>query len=74
MAAAPEIVDAARALVEQVKAGLSHPRDITEESFLFSKSHAPDLPDLDLLMPHGGGDMRVSNFLLFGRLSVCISG
>ncbi|HET6383005.1 MAG TPA: isoprenyl transferase [Armatimonadota bacterium] len=58
-----EILDAARALAEQARSGTLAPEDITEE--LFRKQlYAPDLPDPDLLI-RTGGDMRVSNFLLW---------
>ncbi len=58
-----EIVDAARSLAEQVKAGDLDPADIDEE--LFQKHlYCPDLPDPDLLI-RTAGEMRVSNFLLW---------
>jgi undecaprenyl diphosphate synthase len=58
-----EIVDAARSLAEQVKAGLLTPDEITEDRFR-QELYAPDLPDPDLLI-RTGGDLRVSNFLLW---------
>jgi undecaprenyl diphosphate synthase len=59
-----EIVDAARSLAQQVAAGELRPDDITEDrlaALLPSMSHgAPDL------MIRTGGELRVSNFLLWG--------
>jgi undecaprenyl diphosphate synthase len=58
-----EIIDAARALARKVQAGSLSPDDITEALFA-SELYAPDLPDPDLLI-RTGGDLRVSNFLLW---------
>lgn len=59
-----EIVDAARTLARQVAAGELRPDDISEdriEALLPSMAHgAPDL------MIRTGGELRVSNFLLWG--------
>lgn len=59
-----EIVDAARSLAQQVAAGELRPDDITEDrlaALLPSMTHgAPDL------MIRTGGELRVSNFLLWG--------
>jgi undecaprenyl diphosphate synthase len=59
-----EIVDAARTLARQVAAGELKPDDVTEErltALLPSMRHgAPDL------MIRTGGELRVSNFLLWG--------
>lgn len=58
-----EIVDAARALAEQVQAGQLDPADFTEE-LLARHLYAPDVPDPELLI-RTGGEMRLSNFLLW---------
>ena len=58
-----EIVDAARALARDAAAGRLDP-DAIDEDALASRLYAPDLPDPDLLI-RTGGDMRVSNFLLW---------
>jgi len=58
-----EIVEAAKALAQEVQEGRLSPEDITQDLFA---SHLPsgDLPDPDLLI-RTGGDMRISNFLLW---------
>ncbi len=58
-----EIVDAARALAAEVQAGRLAPEEITEELFA-GKLYTAGLPDPDLLI-RTGGDMRISNFLLW---------
>ncbi len=58
-----EIVDATRALAYRVQAGEIAPEDITEQ-LLRECLYAPGLPDPDLLL-RPGGEMRVSNFLLW---------
>ncbi len=59
-----EITDAVKQIVEKVQSGEILPADITEN--LISKSlYAPDLPDPDLLI-RTAGELRVSNFLLWG--------
>lgn len=58
-----EIVQAARAIAEAVRRGQMLPDDITEDVFaryLFTK----DLADPDLII-RTGGELRVSNFLLW---------
>jgi len=58
-----EIVDAVRAICEDVKRGALRSEDITEE--LFSKHlHTAGLPDPDLLI-RTSGEFRISNFLLW---------
>lgn len=59
-----EIVEAARRLAEDVHAGRLAVDDVTEDAF---RAHLPSghLPDPDLLV-RTGGDLRVSNFLLWG--------
>ncbi|MDR4507823.1 MAG: isoprenyl transferase [Candidatus Brocadiaceae bacterium] len=58
-----EIVDATKKLAQEVKAGRVDVQQITEE--LFKKYlYMPDMPDPDLLI-RTGGEMRVSNFLLW---------
>ena len=59
-----EITDAARQMAESVRRGELQPSDITEES-LSARMYAPDLPDPDLLI-RTAGEMRLSNFLLWG--------
>jgi undecaprenyl diphosphate synthase len=58
-----EIVDAAQRLAEQVARGVLKPAEITEEA-LSREMYAPNLPDPDLLI-RTGGEMRLSNFLLW---------
>lgn len=58
-----EIVDAARAIAEEVAQGKLSPNDVDEA--LFNRHlYAPDLPDPDLLI-RTASEMRVSNFLLW---------
>ncbi|MGI4790741.1 MAG: polyprenyl diphosphate synthase [Janthinobacterium lividum] len=59
-----EIADAARALAEAVQRGELRPDEITEEK-LSAHMYAPSLPDPDLLI-RTAGEMRISNFLLWG--------
>lgn len=59
-----EIADAARRIAESVQRGEIHPTDVTEE-MLSAHMYAPDLPDPDLLI-RTAGEMRISNFLLWG--------
>ena len=58
-----EIIDATRALAQQVEAGDISPADIDEQLFA-DQLYAPDLPDPDLII-RPGGEMRISNFLLW---------
>jgi undecaprenyl diphosphate synthase len=58
-----EIVDAARRLAEKVARGTLHPSEITEEA-LARELYYPEMPDPDLLI-RTGGEMRVSNYLLW---------
>ena len=58
-----EIVDAARRLVEEGRAGRLRPEDIDEAVFA-QRLYAPDLPDPDLLI-RTSGEQRLSNFLLW---------
>ena len=59
-----EIVDAARALAEEVKAGKLDPRDI-DESTLAREMASMDVGPVDLLI-RTGGEQRLSNFVLWG--------
>ncbi len=59
-----EIADAARRVAEAVRRGEVDPADVTEE-MLSAHMYAPDLPDPDLLI-RTAGEMRISNFLLWG--------
>ncbi|MCI0343750.1 MAG: isoprenyl transferase [Planctomycetales bacterium] len=58
-----EIVDAARTLATEVRAGRLAPEEINEER-MASALYAPGARDPDLLI-RTGGEMRVSNFLLW---------
>ncbi len=59
-----EIADAARALARAAARGELDPAQITEQH-LAAQMYAPDLPDPDLLI-RTAGEMRISNFLLWG--------
>ncbi len=59
-----EIVDAVRMLAEAVQRGDIRPEEIAEEH-LSARMYASDLPDPDLLI-RTAGEMRISNFLLWG--------
>lgn len=58
-----EIVDAARSLAEQVRAGLLDPKEIDEQS-ISRALYTGSFPDPDLLI-RTAGEMRISNFLLW---------
>lgn len=58
-----EIVDAVRRLVEDVRAGRCAPEAIDEKA-IAERLYDPEAPDPDLLI-RTGGDLRVSNFLLW---------
>jgi len=58
-----EIVDAARALAARVAEGTLRPEEISEELFA-GALYQPGMPDPDLLI-RTGGEMRISNFLLW---------
>lgn len=58
-----EIVDAARALARRVASGELDPAEIDERAFS-SALYAPDMPEPELLI-RTGGEMRVSNFMLW---------
>lgn len=58
-----DIVNAARALAEQVKRGELDPADIDPARFSAGLA-MPDTPDPDLFI-RTGGEMRISNFLLW---------
>lgn len=58
-----DIVNAARQLAEQVKCGQLTSTDISEQTFA-SVMQMHDQPELDLLI-RTGGDLRISNFLLW---------
>lgn len=59
-----EITDAARTLAQAAARGEIDPSQITEQH-LALQMYAPDLPDPDLLI-RTAGEMRISNFLLWG--------
>jgi undecaprenyl diphosphate synthase len=58
-----EIVDAARAVVEECIREKTSPKDIDEDR-LRAKFYLPEMPDVDLLV-RTAGEKRVSNFLLW---------
>lgn len=58
-----ELVDAARRIAEQVRAGRLQPEEI-DEFTIAQHLYAPDLPDPDLLI-RTSGEQRLSNFLLW---------
>jgi undecaprenyl diphosphate synthase len=58
-----EIGDAVRTLVEEVRAGLRDASSI-DEGALASRLYTAGLPDPDLII-RTGGELRISNFLLF---------
>lgn len=58
-----EIVDAARALAQKAMRGEIKPEDIDEAAFA-QHLYQPDTPDPELLI-RTGGDMRISNYLLW---------
>jgi undecaprenyl diphosphate synthase len=58
-----EIVDAVRRLAQEVKEGKRSPEDIDEQA-IAGYLYDPAAPDPDLLI-RTGGDLRVSNFLLW---------
>ncbi len=59
-----EIVDAAKALAEQVANGSINTHDITEQA-LTSRLPSMDVGPVDLMI-RTGGEQRISNFLLWG--------
>jgi len=59
-----ELADGVRVIAAKVAAGQIHPDAITEET-IAAHMYAPDLPDPDLLI-RTAGEMRFSNFLLWG--------
>lgn len=58
-----EIVHAAKLIAEKVKNGNIRPEEITEE-MISQNLYTKDIPDPDLLI-RTGGEMRVSNYLLW---------
>lgn len=58
-----EIVDTAKKIARQAAEGHLNPEDIDEHTILKNLYH-PEIPDVDLLI-RTGGDMRISNFLLW---------
>ncbi|MDR3710531.1 MAG: isoprenyl transferase [Capsulimonadaceae bacterium] len=59
-----ELADGVRSIARKVAAGEIDPEAITEET-IAAHTYAPDLPDPDLLI-RTAGEMRFSNFLLWG--------
>ncbi|MGD8238433.1 MAG: polyprenyl diphosphate synthase [Armatimonadota bacterium] len=58
-----ELVDACRALAARAAEGKLDPAGIDEDA-IRAELYAPDLPDPDLVI-RTGGDMRISNFLIW---------
>jgi undecaprenyl diphosphate synthase len=58
-----ELVDAARAIAEDVAAGRLQPSKVDERT-LHRHLYAPDMPDPDLLV-RTSGEFRISNYLLW---------
>jgi undecaprenyl diphosphate synthase len=58
-----EIVDAARRIAGEVRAGRLAPEAIDDKLFA-ANLYAPDIPDPDLMI-RTSGEMRISNFLLW---------
>ncbi|MFJ4045408.1 isoprenyl transferase [Microbacterium sp. NPDC089987] len=58
-----ELVDAMRAMAEEVKAGRMRPSAITEKQ-IRKHLYVPDMPDVDLFL-RSSGEQRTSNFLLW---------
>ena len=58
-----EIIDATKKIAEELKKGKLKIDEITEESFK-KYLYMPNMPDPDLLI-RTGGEMRISNFLLW---------
>jgi undecaprenyl diphosphate synthase len=58
-----ELVDAMRAIGEEVAAGRLRPRAITEKT-IRRHLYVPDMPDVDLFI-RSSGEQRTSNFLLW---------
>jgi undecaprenyl diphosphate synthase len=58
-----EIADAARSLAERVARGRMLPEEVTEEA-IAAHLYYPGMPDPDLVI-RTGGEMRLSNFLLW---------
>ena len=59
-----ELADGVRRIAQKVASGEIDPNSITEE-MIAAHTYAPDLPDPDLLI-RTAGEMRFSNFLLWG--------
>ena len=55
--------DAAKAIAQKIKDGSLQPEDITEE-LISQNLYTKEMPDVDLLI-RPGGEMRISNFLLW---------
>jgi undecaprenyl diphosphate synthase len=58
-----EIVDAAKALAQEVADGRLSPSEVTERA-LAARLYGPDAPDVDLMV-RTSGERRLSNFLLW---------
>ncbi|WP_036318391.1 polyprenyl diphosphate synthase, partial [Microbacterium sp. B24] len=58
-----ELIDAMRAMGEQIAAGRLKPSAITEKT-LRTHLYVPDMPDVDLFL-RSSGEQRTSNFLLW---------
>ena len=58
-----ELVDTARKIARQAADGALKPEEIDEKTIQSNRYH-PEIPDVDLMI-RTGGDMRISNFLLW---------
>lgn len=58
-----ELLRAAQLIARDVRSGRLQPDEV-DETALRSRLYAPEMPDPDLLI-RTGGDMRISNFLLY---------
>ena len=58
-----EIVAAVNKILEEIKAGSSVPKSITEKT-IQKRLYVPELPDVDMFL-RSSGEMRISNFMLW---------
>lgn len=58
-----ELVDTTRRIAQEVADGRLNPADVNEET-IHQHLYHPEVPDVDLMI-RTGGDMRISNFLLW---------
>ena len=58
-----EIVAAVNKILEEIKAGSSVPKSVTEKT-IQKRLYVPELPDVDMFL-RSSGEMRISNFMLW---------